>query len=33
MIDNETNLMPWASALDTERVFDAMAKNRLEFGE
>jgi response regulator RpfG family c-di-GMP phosphodiesterase len=33
MIANETNLMPWASALDTERVFDAMAKNRLEFGE
>ncbi|MEF1282656.1 response regulator [Vibrio sp. M250220] len=33
IIDNESNLMPWASDLDTERVFEAMAKNRLEFGE
>lgn len=33
MIDNEPELMPWAAALDTERVFAAMAKNRLDFGE
>lgn len=33
LIANEANLMPWASVLDTERVFEAMAKNRLEFGE
>lgn len=33
VINNEANLIPWASILDTERVFDAMAKNRLEFGE
>lgn len=33
MIDNEPELMPWASVLDTEKVFDAIAKNRLSFGE
>jgi len=33
MIENEPDLMPWASALETERVFEAMAKNRLYYGE
>lgn len=33
IIEQETDLLPWASALDTEKVFDAMAKNRLNFGE
>ncbi len=33
MIDNEPELMPWAAVLDTEKIFDAIAKNRLSFGE
>lgn len=33
MIDNEPELMPWAAVLDTEKVFAAMAKNRLNYGE
>lgn len=33
IIEHETDLMPWAAALDTERVFDAMAKNRLAYGD
>lgn len=33
MIDNEPDLMPWASALNTEKIFSAMAKNRLSYGE
>ncbi|MEF1289295.1 response regulator [Vibrio sp. M260118] len=33
MIENEPDLMPWASTLETERVFDAIAKNRISFGE
>ncbi|NOH80478.1 response regulator [Vibrio sp. RE86] len=33
VINNEKNLMPWASILDTEKIFDAVAQNKLEFGE
>ncbi|MFB9216966.1 response regulator [Vibrio sinaloensis] len=33
IIDNEPELMPWAAVLDTEKVFAAMAKNRLNYGE
>lgn len=33
MIENEPELMPWASVLDTEKIFDALAKNRVNFGE
>jgi len=33
MIENEPQLMPWATILDPERIFAAIAKNRLEFGE
>lgn len=33
MIEHEPDLMPWASALETERVFEAIAKNRLYYGE
>lgn len=33
IINNEKNLMPWASILDTEKIFDAVAQNKLEFGE
>ena len=33
MIDNEPELMPWASVLNTEKIFEAMAKNRLNYGE
>ncbi|OAJ93751.1 response regulator [Vibrio bivalvicida] len=33
MIEHEPELMPWASVLETERVFEAMAKNRLYYGE
>ncbi|PMK05132.1 response regulator [Vibrio sp. 10N.261.55.A7] len=33
MIENEADLMPWASILDTEKIFDAIAKNRISFGE
>ncbi|WP_038172655.1 response regulator [Vibrio pacinii] len=33
MIANEPELMPWASVLDTEKIFAAMAKKRVDFGE
>ncbi|WGW01527.1 response regulator [Vibrio sp. YMD68] len=33
MIENEPDLMPWASVLDTEKIFNAIAKNRISFGE
>ena len=33
MIENEPELMPWASILDTEKIFNAIAKNRISFGE
>ncbi|EGU41295.1 response regulator [Vibrio ichthyoenteri ATCC 700023] len=33
MIDNEPELMPWASVLNTEQIFNAIAENRLSFGE
>ncbi|NVD06910.1 response regulator [Vibrio sp. JPW-9-11-11] len=33
MINNESELMPWASVLDTEKIFAAMAKNRVSYGE
>ncbi|MGC9402774.1 response regulator [Vibrio genomosp. F10 str. 9ZC157] len=33
MIENEPELMPWASVLDTEKIFNAIAKNRISFGE
>ncbi|MCK6261888.1 response regulator [Vibrio sp. ZSDE26] len=33
MIENEPDLMPWASILDTEKIFNAIADNRVSFGE
>ncbi len=33
MINNEKNLAPWGRVLDTERIFKAMADNRMSFGE
>jgi hypothetical protein len=33
MIENEPELMPWAATLETERVFEALAKNRMSYGE
>lgn len=33
MIANEPELMPWASVLDTEKIFSAMAKKRADYGE
>ncbi len=33
MIENEPELMPWSSVLNTERIFEEMAKNRLNYGE
>ncbi|EGU32827.1 response regulator [Vibrio scophthalmi] len=33
MIDNEPELMPWAAVLNTEQIFNAIAENRLSFGE
>ncbi|PWI34012.1 hypothetical protein DI392_07375 [Vibrio albus] len=33
VIDNETDLMPWAQILDTVKIFDAIAERRTQFGE
>jgi CheY-like chemotaxis protein len=33
VIDNETDLMPWAQVLDTVKIFDAIAARRTQFGE
>ncbi|MGF1911798.1 response regulator [Vibrio kasasachensis] len=33
MIANEPELMPWASVLDTEKIFNAISDNRINFGE
>ncbi|KIE19752.1 chemotaxis protein CheY [Vibrio sinaloensis] len=33
MIENEPELMPWSSVLNTEKIFEEMAKNRLNYGE
>ncbi len=33
VIDNDPELMLWASILDTEKIFNAIAKNRIDFGE
>ena len=33
MIENNADLMPWAAILDTEKILDAVAKNRVNFGE
>ncbi|EEX92661.1 response regulator [Vibrio orientalis CIP 102891 = ATCC 33934] len=33
IIDNEQELMPWAAALDTEKIFEAVAQNRINYGE
>ncbi|WP_194435164.1 response regulator [Vibrio fluminensis] len=33
IIDNEPEPMPWARALDTEKIFNAIAENRISFGE
>ncbi|MGF1720512.1 response regulator [Vibrio kyushuensis] len=33
MIENEKDLMPWATVLDTEKIFNAIAKNRINFGD
>ncbi|PJC87772.1 hypothetical protein CSW98_01195 [Vibrio sp. HA2012] len=33
MIDNEADLMPWGKVLDTEKIFNAIAAKRSEFGE
>lgn len=33
MIDNESDLMPWGRVLDTEKIFNAIASKRSQFGE
>ena len=33
IIENETDLMPWARILDTEKIFNAIASKRSQFGE
>ncbi|CAH8196646.1 MULTISPECIES: response regulator [Vibrio] len=33
MIANESELMPWARVLDAEKIFNAIAENRINFGE
>lgn len=33
MIENEPKLMPWASVLNTEKILEALAKHRMDFGE
>ncbi|RTZ16570.1 response regulator [Vibrio aquaticus] len=33
VLKNEKDLMPWASILDTEKIFEAVAQNRLSYGE
>ncbi len=33
MIENEPDLMPWASSLNTEKIFNAVAEKRTSFGE
>jgi CheY-like chemotaxis protein len=33
MIENESDLMPWGRILDTEKIFNAIAQRRTEFGE
>ncbi|WED23007.1 response regulator [Vibrio sp. JC009] len=33
MIENEEDLMPWGRILDTERIFNAIADRRNQFGE
>jgi len=33
MIDNESDLMPWGKILDTEKIFNAIADKRSQFGE
>lgn len=33
MIENESDLMPWGRILDTEKIFNAIAEKRSQFGE
>ncbi|WP_375753807.1 response regulator [Vibrio sp. HN007] len=33
VIENEDDLMPWARVLDTEKIFNAIAEKRTQFGE
>ena len=33
IINNEQDLIPWAAALDTEKIFEAVAQNRINYGE
>lgn len=33
MIENESDLMPWGRVLDTEKIFNAIADKRSQFGE
>ena len=33
VIENDPDLMRWATLLNTERIFDALAKKRSSFGE
>lgn len=33
IIDNEQDLIPWAAALETEKIFEAVAQNRINYGE
>lgn len=33
MIENEPELAPWARILDTERIFNALSDNRLNYGD
>ncbi|MBD0786939.1 response regulator [Vibrio sp. Y2-5] len=33
VIENEKNLMPWVQVLDTEKILNAIAEKRMDFGE
>lgn len=33
IIENEQDLIPWAAGLDTEKIFEAVAQNRINYGE
>jgi len=33
VIENEKDLMPWVRVLDTEKILNAIAEKRMDFGE
>lgn len=33
VIENEKDLMPWVKVLDTEKILNAIAEKRMDFGE